>query len=90
MLRSALLICVAALNLAAAPVPAPQAPTPDLPRGTLVERVACAGHPEQTYALFLPHSYTPERRWPILYAFDASLAGGSVAKLFQEAAETYG
>src|SRR3954449_3820688 len=93
MFRSALLIGVSALSLAAAPAPPPvsQAPqAPDLPRGTLVERVACAGHPEQTYALYLPRSYTPERRWPILYAFDASLEGGSVAKLFQDAAETYG
>jgi predicted esterase len=72
---------------AAAP---PALKTPDLPRGTLVERVVCAGHPEQAYALYLPKSYTPERRWPILYAFDASSQGRSVAALFQSAAETYG
>jgi predicted esterase len=72
---------------AAAP---PALKTLDLPRGTLVERVVCAGHPEQAYALYLPKSYTPERRWPILYAFDASSQGRSVATLFQSAAETYG
>ena len=74
----------------AAPAPPPAPRAPDLPRGTLVERVVCAGHPEQAYALYLPKSYTPERRWPILYAFDASSQGRSVAALFQGAAERYG
>ena len=73
---------------AAAPPPAPR--LPDLPRGQLVERVACAAAPEQTYALYLPKGYTPQRKWPILYAFDASAQGRSVAALFQSAAETYG
>jgi predicted esterase len=73
------------------PPPVPQAPEAlDLPRGTLIERVPCVGHPEQSYALYLPKGYTPERRWPILYAFDASSEGRSVAALFQNAAETYG
>ncbi len=77
----------------AAPPPQPPPPAPktlSLPLGKLVERVPCAGHPEQTYALYLPRGYTPERRWPILYAFDASSDGKSVAALFQSAAETYG
>src|SRR3954447_26953738 len=52
---------------AAAPSPAPK--PAELPRGQLVERVACAEHPEQTYALYLPQGYTRERKWPILYAF---------------------
>jgi predicted esterase len=62
----------------------------ELPRGTLVEKVTCAGQPEQAYSLYLPSSYTPERRWPILYAFDARGDGKSVAELFRHAAETYG
>lgn len=82
----------AAVLIAAAPGwAAPPAPkTLDLPLGKLIERVPCLGHPEQTYALYLPRGYTPERRWPILYAFDASSDGKSVAALFQNAAETYG
>ena len=62
----------------------------DLPRGTLVEKVACAGQPDQAYALYLPSAYTPERRWPILYAFDARGDGRRVAELYRRAAETYG
>jgi predicted esterase len=70
----------------AAPAPKPA----ELPHGQLIERVACAANPEQTYALYLPKGYTPQRKWPILYAFDASSQGKSVAALFQSAAEAYG
>jgi len=62
----------------------------ELPRGTLVEKVTCAGAPGQAYALYLPSNYNPERRWPILYAFDARAQGRRVAELFQQAAETHG
>jgi predicted esterase len=62
----------------------------ELARGTLIEKVACEGQPDQAYALYLPATYTPERRWPVLYAFDARGQGKRVAALFQRAAETYG
>ena len=62
----------------------------DLPRGTLIEKVTCAEAPDQAYALYLPSTYTPERKWPILYAFDARGQGKPVAELFQQAAERYG
>jgi predicted esterase len=62
----------------------------ELPRGALVEKVACAGRPDQAYALYLPSNYTPERRWPILYAFDARANGKRVAELFRPAAEAHG
>ncbi|HEX3554795.1 MAG TPA: hypothetical protein VIA62_16355 [Thermoanaerobaculia bacterium] len=78
------------LSLAAAPAPAPGTRPAELPRGVLVERVTCAGQPDQAYALYLPSTYTPDRRWPILYAFDARGDGRRVAELFQTAAETYG
>ncbi len=74
---------------AAEPPPAPVRPA-ELPRGTLVEKVTCAGAPGQAYALYLPSNYTPDRRWPILYAFDARANGRRVAELFQPAAEAHG
>src|SRR5436305_2505837 len=79
-----------ALGLAAEPAPPPVTRPAELPRGALVERVPCAGQPDQAYALYLPSTYTPDRRWPILYAFDARGEGRRVAELFQTAAETYG
>jgi hypothetical protein len=62
----------------------------ELPRGTLIEKLTCAGHPDQAYALYLPSSYQPDRKWPILYAFDARGQALIPAQAFREAAETYG
>ncbi|MES1244009.1 MAG: hypothetical protein ABUT39_20570 [Acidobacteriota bacterium] len=62
----------------------------ELARGTVIEKVVCADHPDQAYSLYLPSNYTPDRPWPVLYAFDARRDGKTVAQLFQRAAETYG
>jgi hypothetical protein len=70
--------------------PAPPAKPAAPPRGVLVEKVACAGQPEQSYALYPPSGYTLDRRWPVLYAFDARGDGKRVAELFQAAAEAHG
>jgi predicted esterase len=70
----------------------PTAPVPALPTGQIVDPVVCAQAPGQTYALYLPSSYTPDtgRRWPILYAFDARQQGRLPAERFQAAAEEFG
>jgi predicted esterase len=62
----------------------------ELARGTVIEKVVCADQPDQAYALYLPSTYTTERQWPVLYAFDARSQGKAVAELFQQAAERYG
>jgi predicted esterase len=69
---------------------APAAPAPELPRGRLIEKVVCSASPDQTYALYLPKSYRPDRTWPILFAFDARGKALVPAEAFQSAAETYG
>lgn len=58
--------------------------------GKVVDSVACLGNPAQTYALYLPSNYSPDRRWPILYAFDPFARGKVPVQLFKEAAEKYG
>jgi dienelactone hydrolase len=62
----------------------------ELPRGQLIESVACKADPQQTYALYLPSSYTPEKKWPMLYAFDPGARGKLPVSLFKEAAEKFG
>ncbi|MBV9923613.1 MAG: hypothetical protein JOZ96_01130 [Acidobacteria bacterium] len=62
----------------------------ELPRGQVVERVATLKDPAQTYALYLPSNYTPERRWPTLYCFDPLARGAVPVKLYSEAAERFG
>ena len=61
-----------------------------LPRGRVVERVACRADAAQSYALYLPSGYTPDRRWPILYCFDPLARGPVPVERFREAAERFG
>jgi dienelactone hydrolase len=61
-----------------------------LPRGEVIEKVTSNADPQQSYALFLPSAYTPEKKWPILYAFDPAARGKVPVSLFKEAAERFG
>ena len=63
---------------------------PPFPLGVVVERVMCAADRGQTYALFLPSTYRPHRRWPVLYAFDPLARGPVPTRLFSHAAERLG
>src|SRR5690349_9997388 len=49
---------------------AAHAQTDSIPRGQIVERIEALNDSSQSYALYLPSNYTPDRKWPILYAFD--------------------
>src|SRR5579859_2886879 len=74
------LCCCAAL----AQVDGPRSP------GNVVARVVCAANPQQSYALYLPSSYSPSKRWPIIYVFDPGARGTSAVEAIREAAEKYG
>jgi len=87
--RSSLRDAVAAALLAASVAVSAAAAAP-LAKGEIVDPVACDTHPGQSYALYLPTDYTPIRRWPILYIFDARERGAMAAELFREAAERLG
>ena len=68
--------------------------TPTLARqlqpGVLHEKIVCQQDPSQSYALYLPKAYTPERGWPIIYAFDPFARGGAPVDLMKAAAEKAG
>jgi poly(3-hydroxybutyrate) depolymerase len=76
--------------LAAAPLAA--SPTPELPRGQVIPKIVCAAHPDRSYALYLPSSYSPERPWPIVYVFDSRgiNTGRAMIELFTAGAERFG
>ena len=61
-----------------------------LPKGVVVERVPCGADPQQSYALFLPSSYSPDRPAPIVYAFDPGARGSLPVELMKDAAERHG
>jgi predicted esterase len=58
--------------------------------GRIIEKVVCRTDAQQSYALYLPSNYTPEKNWPILYAFAPDAEGRIPVERFQEAAEKYG
>src|SRR5712671_6514730 len=62
----------------------------DLPRGEVIESVTCQAAPSQSYALYLPSSYTPDRAWPVIYLFDAGGRGRNAVDRYRAAAEEYG
>lgn len=62
----------------------------DLPRGTIVDEVKCAADPTQSYALYLPSTYSPGRGWNLLLAFHPGARGRLMVEKYQAAAEQYG
>ena len=82
---------VVALLLAAAPAPASE-PSGEagLPKGRLVEGVACAADPTQSYSLFLPDGYGPTRQWPVLVVLDPGGHSVRAAERFVEPARELG
>jgi dienelactone hydrolase len=58
--------------------------------GRVIESVACLADAEQSYALYVPGGYRPERPWPIIFCFDPGGRGAVPVRLFHEAAEKFG
>lgn len=58
--------------------------------GEVIEAVPCKDFPGQSYALYLPAAYTPQKSWPIVYAFDPGAQGDVPVRLYREVAEKYG
>jgi len=55
-----------------------------------VLNVVCASDATQSYALYLPSTYTPSKRWPIVYFFDPGGRGARPLELYKDVAEKYG
>jgi hypothetical protein len=62
----------------------------DVRKGEIIDKIVCKDNLEQSYALFLPPGYSPEKTWPILYAFDPGARGRIPLEHFKEAAQKYG
>lgn len=61
-----------------------------MPRGQIVDEVKCATDPAQSYALYLPSNYSPDRAWSLLVAFHPAARGRAMVETYRAAAETYG
>src|SRR4051812_42432581 len=62
----------------------------DLPAGRIVPAVKCIADPSESYALYLPSNYSPDRVWPAIFAFDPGARGTVPVERYQAAAEKYG
>jgi predicted esterase len=55
-----------------------------------LESIHCRRSPENSYALYLPSTYTPTKQWPIIYAFDPGAQGEIPVRMYKDVAEKYG
>jgi len=62
----------------------------DVPAGQIVNEVRCANDSAESYALYLPSTYSPDRAWPVIFAFDPGARGHVPVERYQAAAEHYG
>jgi poly(3-hydroxybutyrate) depolymerase len=62
----------------------------DLPKGSLVPAVKCSADASESYALYLPSNYPPDRAWPAIFAFDPGARGTVPVERYQAAAEKHG
>ena len=58
--------------------------------GKVISRVTCLQDTTFSYALFLPQSYDPAKRYPLVIAFDAHGAGKLAVDLFSAQAALHG
>ena len=90
-LMAAVFLILAAGALAAPAEEAAPAPAkPAFETGKVIEKVVTLHDEKQSYALYLPKAYTPEKKWPILYGFSPGARGSDPVRLFQAAAEKHG
>ncbi len=75
--------------LAAGP-PLPAAPQQQFPPGEVIENVVSLSDPSQSYAVYLPLAYGPDRVWPVLFAMDPRGRATIPIDLFRAAAERHG
>ena len=62
----------------------------NFPKGEIIEKVVCKKDASQSYALYLPATYSTDKTYPIVYAFDAHGTGKLPVKMYKDLAEQYG
>ncbi len=65
------------------------APSP-FPTGKVISKVVCTADSNQSYALYLPSTFSAIRKWPILYLFDPLARGEVAVEAARAAAEKFG
>jgi poly(3-hydroxybutyrate) depolymerase len=58
--------------------------------GQVIDKVICEADPSQAYALYVPSGYTDQKKWPVIFCFDAGARGLMPVERLRDAAEKYG
>ena len=58
--------------------------------GRVLESVPTLADATQSYALYLPSTYTTNRKWPVLMGFHPAARGRAIVDTYRDAAERYG
>ena len=61
-----------------------------VPVGRAIDAVTTLDDATQSYALYLPSTYTTDRSWPILIGFHPGARGRAIVDTYRDAAERYG
>lgn len=69
---------------------APSAWAQELAKGTVLDDVRCAEDQTESYALYVPTTYAPERQSTVLMAFHPAARGRAMVDIYRAAAEQYG
>lgn len=69
---------------------AQQASAGSVARGRIVEHVRASGDSSKSYAVYLPTTWTAERKWPVLILLDPGGRGALPVELFRGEAERRG
>lgn len=67
-----------------------QNPNNNFDRGKIIDTVWAKHDRSESYALYLPSSYSKKRHWPVLYVFEPMARASLPLKFFKQAAEKYG
>lgn len=57
--------------------------------GQLIDKVVCKADTSQSYALYLPSTYSNDKQYPVLYAFDPHGTGKLPVSNYKDLAEKY-
>lgn len=69
--------------------PPPQDQYGQFETGKILNHISCLNDSSQSYALYLPKSYNINKKYPVIYAFDASARGSLALKQYSALAEKY-
>lgn len=61
-----------------------------LRKGVVIDTLSINDSIAETYSIYLPTSFTPDKTWPVIFVFDTNGRGSRATQLFRQAAEEQG